>query len=64
MNYASPGNVMPYLHWHLVPRYKIDPRWGGPIYTTRPEEMLQTSVPETEYREIAEAPTWGKYRHG
>lgn len=29
MNYASLGNVIPHLHWHLVPRYKDDPRWGG-----------------------------------
>ena len=55
MNYASLGNVMPHLHWHLVPRYKSDPRWGGPIYTTTPEEMLETRLTETEYREIAEA---------
>src|SRR5262245_39186442 len=27
MNYASLGNVVPHLHWHLVPRYKSDPRW-------------------------------------
>jgi len=26
MNYASLGNVMPHLHWHLVPRYRTDPR--------------------------------------
>jgi hypothetical protein len=29
-----------------------------------PEEMMHTSLTETEYREIAEAPTWGKYRLG
>jgi diadenosine tetraphosphate (Ap4A) HIT family hydrolase len=31
-NVASLGNLMPHLHWHLVPRYKSDPRWGGPIW--------------------------------
>jgi diadenosine tetraphosphate (Ap4A) HIT family hydrolase len=55
MNYASLGNVMPHLHWHLVPRYKFDPRWGGPIYTTTPEEMRETSLSEAEYQEIVEA---------
>jgi diadenosine tetraphosphate (Ap4A) HIT family hydrolase len=25
-NVASLGNLMPHLHWHLVPRYKSDPR--------------------------------------
>jgi diadenosine tetraphosphate (Ap4A) HIT family hydrolase len=32
-NIASLGNVMPHLHWHLVPRYKTDPRWGAPIWS-------------------------------
>jgi diadenosine tetraphosphate (Ap4A) HIT family hydrolase len=32
-NVASLGNLMPHLHWHLVPRYKSDPRWGAPIWS-------------------------------
>ncbi|MGQ0643424.1 MAG: HIT domain-containing protein [Gemmatimonadaceae bacterium] len=55
MNYASLGNVMPHLHWHLVPRSKLDPRWGGPIYTTTREEMRETSLTEAEYRTLVEA---------
>ena len=34
MNYASMGNVVRHLHWHIVPRYRSDPRWGAPIYTS------------------------------
>lgn len=26
MNYASYGNQVPHLHWHLIPRYESDPR--------------------------------------
>jgi diadenosine tetraphosphate (Ap4A) HIT family hydrolase len=33
VNVASLGNLMPHLHWHIVPRYKTDPRWGGPIWS-------------------------------
>lgn len=55
MNYASLGNVVPHLHWHLVPRYKNDPRWGGPVYTTTREEMLHTSRSEEEYHEVISA---------
>lgn len=55
MNYASLGNVVPHLHWHLVPRYEHDPRWGGPIYTTSRDEMPETSLAEAEYRQIVEA---------
>jgi diadenosine tetraphosphate (Ap4A) HIT family hydrolase len=25
MNYASYGNVVPHIHWHLIPRYESDP---------------------------------------
>lgn len=27
MNYASLGNSIPHLHYHIIPRYKTDPRW-------------------------------------
>nr|WP_250807400.1 HIT family protein [Neorhizobium tomejilense] len=30
MNYASLGNVVDQLHWHIIPRYDGDPNWGGP----------------------------------
>src|SRR5215510_3651195 len=54
MNYASLGNVVPHLHMHLVPRYRTDPRWGGPIYTTNLADMRVTRLTETEYRHLAE----------
>jgi diadenosine tetraphosphate (Ap4A) HIT family hydrolase len=50
MNYASLGNVVPHVHWHLVPRYKTDPRWGAPIYTSDLSDMRVTRVSEAEYR--------------
>jgi diadenosine tetraphosphate (Ap4A) HIT family hydrolase len=40
-NVASLGNVMPHLHWHVVPRYKTDPRWGAPIWSADSREDLQ-----------------------
>jgi diadenosine tetraphosphate (Ap4A) HIT family hydrolase len=53
MNYVSLGNVVPHLHWHLVPRYRSDPRWGSPIYTTDVNEMRVTRIEEQELRALA-----------
>jgi diadenosine tetraphosphate (Ap4A) HIT family hydrolase len=44
INVASLGNVIPHLHWHIVPRYRTDPRCGGPIW---PEEV-ETALAPTE----------------
>ena len=53
MNYCSLGNVVPHLHWHLVPRYRSDPRWGSPIYTTDMADMRVTRLEEPELRHLA-----------
>jgi diadenosine tetraphosphate (Ap4A) HIT family hydrolase len=31
-NVESLGNLTPHLHWHVIPRYKNDGRWGKPIW--------------------------------
>ncbi len=36
MNYELLGNSNPHLHWHLIPRYRDDPRWGRPIWEDWP----------------------------
>jgi len=53
MNYCSLGNVVPHLHWHLVPRYRSDPRWGSPIYTTDMGDMRVTHLEEHDLRQLA-----------
>jgi diadenosine tetraphosphate (Ap4A) HIT family hydrolase len=54
LNVASEGNVIPHLHWHVVPRYKSDARWGGPIATTTIEEMAQETLAAEERAAIIE----------
>ena len=49
MNYATLGNIVRHLHWHIVPRYESDPRWGAPIYTSTLADMLETRLEDVEY---------------
>jgi len=45
VNIESLGNVVPHLHWHIIPRYVGDPRWGMPIWTTPLSAMTDTRLP-------------------
>ena len=40
------GNAIPHLHWHLVPRYRGDPRWGQPIWMTDEQSTPRVLLPE------------------
>ena len=44
LNVESLGNIMPHLHWHVIPRYKDDGRWRQPIWApdaaSQPERRL------------------------
>ncbi len=52
MNLASLGNIIPHLHWHIVPRYESDPRWGAPIWPTSLAEMPDTRLGAHEHIEL------------
>ena len=55
VNVASLGNVVPHLHWHIIPRYVGDSRWGGPIWTTKEAEMEAVRLPDEEHRSLVAA---------
>jgi diadenosine tetraphosphate (Ap4A) HIT family hydrolase len=55
MNIAALGNQMAHLHWHIIPRYENDSRWGGPIWMNTEEEMEVQTLTDIEHRELAEA---------
>ena len=48
INVAILGNVVPHLHWIIVPRYLRDPRWEAPIWTTTIAEMPVTPMAAEE----------------
>ena len=52
INIASIGQVVPHLHWHIIPRYVDDPRWGGPIWMTDDAEMQKHYLQQNEYNDL------------
>ncbi len=55
VNIESLGNIVPHLHWHIVPRYRSDPRWGLPIWLTAIDDMIDTPLGAAERRALIEA---------
>ena len=51
MNVAMLGNMVPHMHWHLVPRFDNDPLWPKPIWAEPHEEVHLTAA---EYAERIE----------
>jgi len=33
INLASLGNLVPHLHWHVIPRFRDDPNFPAPIWS-------------------------------
>ena len=54
INIAILGNVVPHLHWIIVPRYRDDPRWGAPVWTTTLAEMSDTGLSTDERAELVQ----------
>lgn len=48
VNYELLGNMVPHMHWHVVPRFRTDPLWPRPIWAEPHDEVILTSV---EYAE-------------
>lgn len=39
INYELLGNMVPHIHWHLVPRLASDPLWPRPIWAEPHQEQ-------------------------
>ena len=51
MNLASLGNMTPHVHWHVVPRFRDDRHFPGPIWAAPKRERAPN--PERERRSQA-----------
>lgn len=45
INLASLGNVVPHLHWHVIPRWKDDSHFPAPIWAAAQRRGSPRSVP-------------------
>jgi diadenosine tetraphosphate (Ap4A) HIT family hydrolase len=41
INHASFGNMVPHLHWHIVPRWIDDAHWPGPVWAARQRDGVK-----------------------
>lgn len=49
MNHALLGNVVPHVHWHVIPRTPDDPNWGAPPWPVEARRLAD----EHAYRHLA-----------
>ena len=52
VNIESLGNVVPHLHWHIIPRYAGDPMWGAPFWKVPLDSMPDTRLPDVEHTSL------------
>ena len=48
INYELLGNMVPHIHWHIVPRFSSEPLWPRPIWADPHEELF---LPADECRQ-------------
>jgi diadenosine tetraphosphate (Ap4A) HIT family hydrolase len=40
INYELLGNMVPHMHWHIIPRFEHDPLWPRPIWSEPHQEIM------------------------
>lgn len=51
INYELLGNMVPHIHWHIVPRFSSEPLWPRPIWAEPHQELF---LSQDEYRQRVE----------
>lgn len=44
INLASLGNVVPHLHWHVVPRWATDSHFPDPVWSSPQRESVPRAI--------------------
>lgn len=52
INYELLGNMVPHMHWHLVPRLRSDPLWPRPIWAEPHAEVILSPASYAERIEL------------
>ncbi len=58
INLASFGNMVPHLHWHVIPRYADDPHFPGTVWSEKIREgsnALPANLVRNLRQKLAEA---------
>ena len=42
INYELLGNMVPHIHWHIVPRFSSERLWPRPIWAEQHEELIMS----------------------
>ena len=50
VNVAALGNMVPHLHWHVIPRYKDDAFYPGSAWSKRVQETSEAVLLERKAR--------------
>jgi diadenosine tetraphosphate (Ap4A) HIT family hydrolase len=51
INYECLGNLVPHIHWHLIPRHASDPGPGQPVWGW-PPDRLRGGMTDPQRREL------------
>lgn len=48
VNLASLGNLVPHLHWHVIPRFADDPHFPNPVWGGKQRATRHATPPDLE----------------
>ena len=52
INLASLGNVVPHLHWHVIPRFADDPHFPNPVWGQKAAHGKRRAAPHGETQRV------------